>query len=196
MTRVSVVLTLVAAALLEAGGDALIRRALDRPLWAARAPLFLVGAAVLFAYGLTVNAPKWDFGRLLGLYLVFFFIAAQVMAWLVLRQRPSIPTLLGGALIAAGGVVITLGQAELAFTTLLGHVGPAIPGCRRASARRFRLGVAAGRRAKARRQAQRPAPTHPPESRRSCLSDLSRQNRDNTPEAASYDDCVGEEKRS
>jgi hypothetical protein len=30
-------------------------------------------AIILFAYGLTVNAPPWDFGKLLGLYVVISF---------------------------------------------------------------------------------------------------------------------------
>ena len=36
----------------------------------------VVLAVVLFTYGLTVNAPPWNFGKLLGLYVVFFFIIA------------------------------------------------------------------------------------------------------------------------
>jgi len=35
--------------------------------------LFAIAAVVLFGYGWTVNAPPWDFGQLLGLYVVFSF---------------------------------------------------------------------------------------------------------------------------
>ncbi|HEX4133764.1 MAG TPA: hypothetical protein VHY84_04010 [Bryobacteraceae bacterium] len=48
------------------------------------------GAAVLFAYGLTVNIPAWDFGRLIGLYIVLLFVVAQIMSWLVVHQPPSL----------------------------------------------------------------------------------------------------------
>jgi small multidrug resistance family-3 protein len=69
---------------------------------------FAVGAVILFAYGWTVNSPPWDFGKLLGLYVVFFFVFAQVLSWLVFKQRPSLAVLMGGCLILAGGVVISL----------------------------------------------------------------------------------------
>lgn len=53
---------LVVAALLEVGGDALVRWGLKGGRWYG----FAAGAAVLFGYGLSVNLPKWDFGRLMG----------------------------------------------------------------------------------------------------------------------------------
>jgi len=34
---------------------------------------------VLFLYGCTVSAPCWDFGRLLGIYVVFLCVAAQAV---------------------------------------------------------------------------------------------------------------------
>jgi len=71
---------------------------------------FIVGASLLFAYGYTVNAPPWDFGRLLGLYVVFFFVVAQAISWIGFRQRPSLAVMCGGALIVCGGFVIALFQ--------------------------------------------------------------------------------------
>ncbi len=58
------ILLLFAAALLEAGGDALIRSGLHSSTIIARTSFFLVGAIVLFSYGYVVNAPPWDFGSL------------------------------------------------------------------------------------------------------------------------------------
>ncbi len=71
---------------------------------------FVAGAAILFGYGVVVNTPDWDFGKLLGLYVVFFFIVAQLISWIVFHQRPSMATILGGILIAAGGVVMTIAE--------------------------------------------------------------------------------------
>ncbi len=88
-----------------------MRNGLRQQTGAARWLTFVVGAAVLFGYGLVVNAPDWDFGRLLGLYVVFFFVTAQLMSWLVFHQAPSSATLLGGALIVAGGVVLGIANA-------------------------------------------------------------------------------------
>ena len=93
---------LAAAALLEAGGDAVIRLGLRH-----HAPALLAaGAATLFLYGLVVNASSLDFGKLLGLYVVAFFLAAQLINLVLFRTSPDPPTLLAGALITAGGLVL------------------------------------------------------------------------------------------
>jgi len=110
MTRGTAILVLLLASLLEAGGDALVRGGLRSSETHKRALLFLVGAAVLFAYGWVVNSPAWDFGRLLGLYVVFFFAMAQLIAWLAFGQMPSRSLLIGGALIVSGGLVIALSE--------------------------------------------------------------------------------------
>ena len=103
---------LLVAALLEAGGDALVRHGLATPGLAApglatRLGFFAAGALVLFTYGLTVNAPSWDFGRLLGVYVALFFLVAQAINWLVFGAAPTVPIMIGGALIVAGGLTIT-----------------------------------------------------------------------------------------
>ena len=107
MNLTSALLTLLLAAVLEAGGDALVRAALHASPWR-RVSLFAAGAVVLFAYGYTVNAPPWNFGRLLGVYVVIFFLVAQLIAWLVFHQRPAGGVWLGGAFIVAGGVIMTV----------------------------------------------------------------------------------------
>jgi drug/metabolite transporter superfamily protein YnfA len=95
------------AAVLEAGGDALVRLGLHASSTTARIALFGVGAVILFSYGYVVNAPPWDFGRLLGIYVVFFFVVAQFISWIVFHQRPSTAVLVGGAFIIAGGIIIS-----------------------------------------------------------------------------------------
>jgi small multidrug resistance family-3 protein len=110
MTRSTTILILLIAALLEAGGDAIVRFGLRSSFLWQRVVLFALGGVVLFAYGWTVNRPPWDFGKLLGLYVVFFFVIAQVVSWLAFKQTPSLHVLLGGALIVAGGALIALGS--------------------------------------------------------------------------------------
>jgi drug/metabolite transporter superfamily protein YnfA len=106
MTRSAALGLLLVAAILEVGGDALVRMGLAQQS-SARWSLFACGALVLFVYGYTVNAPGWDFGRLLGIYVAFFFVVAQLMSWLVFHQPPSRLTIVGGGLIVAGGLVLS-----------------------------------------------------------------------------------------
>ena len=108
MKQSVILLVLALAALLEAGGDALVRTGMHSKAAASRFLFFVAGAAVLFLYGWTVNRPPWDFGRLLGLYVVFFFLFAQVISWLVFNQKPSAAVLIGGGFIAIGGLIISL----------------------------------------------------------------------------------------
>jgi len=63
-------------------------------------------AVVLFAYGCTVNSPPWDFGKLLGLYVVFVFLTAQAISWLAFKQIPSLAALVDGLFILTGGIII------------------------------------------------------------------------------------------
>ena len=95
---------LVLAAALEVGGDALVRWGLRGGRWIG----LVMGAAVLFGYGLSVNLPKWDFGRLMGVYIATFFVVSQTVAALAFHERLRAPTFVGGALIVAGGLVIAV----------------------------------------------------------------------------------------
>ena len=100
------VLSLVCAALLEVGGDAAIRHGLLQSRWLS----LLIGAAALLGYGLVVNRDRTiDFGRLMGGYIAIFFLVSQAIAMAVFGERPSATVLVGGALVAAGGVVFQLG---------------------------------------------------------------------------------------
>jgi len=99
-------LWLVAAALLEVGGDASMRIGLRGQAWG-----YVVGTALLAAYGLLVNQPAWQFGRLLGLYIVVFFLVSQILAWAIFGERPSWGLIVGGSLILVGGLIIQLSSA-------------------------------------------------------------------------------------
>jgi drug/metabolite transporter superfamily protein YnfA len=110
MNRSTAILILFLAALLEAGGDALVRAGLRSSATGVRIAFFALGTVALFAYGWTVNAPPWDFGRVLGLYVVFFFVIAQLMSWVFFGQPPSRSVLIGGFLIVSGALVIGLAQ--------------------------------------------------------------------------------------
>jgi small multidrug resistance family-3 protein len=101
-------LTLSLAAFLEAHGDAFFQSAMRGHPAAGRAWTVLFGVLVLGLYGTLVNLPNWQFGKLLGLYVVLFFLMAQLEARLRFGQTPTPPILLGGGLIVSGGLVIAL----------------------------------------------------------------------------------------
>ncbi len=107
MSNFLILAVLTLAAALEAGGDALARSGLHANSTASRVGFFAAGAAVLFAYGITVNSPPWDFGRLLGVYVALFFIVAQLINLLAFGMKPGLPIYLGGLLIVSGGLLIT-----------------------------------------------------------------------------------------
>lgn len=98
---------LTLAAFLEVGGDALVRSGLHST-GLGRAGLIAAGAAVLLVYGITVNLPDWDFGRLMGVYVALFFVAAQIVAYFAFGQTLTLPVCVGGTLIVLGGVVMTV----------------------------------------------------------------------------------------
>jgi small multidrug resistance family-3 protein len=68
-------LIFLAAAVLEVGGDAVIRKGMRSGGW-----MFIAtGCFMLAAYGVVVNLVKWDFSKLLGVY-VAVFAAVSVLA--------------------------------------------------------------------------------------------------------------------
>jgi len=102
----AIFLLLLVAATLEVLGDAFFQSAVHRSSGLWRWIFLAAGGGTLFLYGLVVNVPRWDFGKLLGVYVVFFFIIAQIVAKVRFNQPTSLPTLVGGFMIMAGGAVI------------------------------------------------------------------------------------------
>jgi small multidrug resistance family-3 protein len=107
MNNAVILLLLALAATLEAGGDALARAALHSQAVPIRLGLFAAAALVLFSYGVTVNLPPWDFGRLLGVYVSLFFVVAQLINFFAFGAKPSPAIVAGGTLIVAGGMMMT-----------------------------------------------------------------------------------------
>jgi small multidrug resistance family-3 protein len=98
------VLTL--AAFLEAWGDSFFQVGFYRSAGLGRMLALVAGAAVLASYGTVVNVPRWDFGKLLGAYVVLFFLMAQLLNKVRFGQSPTPPIYAGGALIVAGGLIV------------------------------------------------------------------------------------------
>lgn len=104
---------LALAAALEAGGDSCFQDGFYHASGRRRILELAAGAVLLVTYGAVVNTPRWDFGRLLGIYVVFFFVVAQVMNGVRFGQAPSLAVWAGGSLIVAGGLVMVLAQRPI-----------------------------------------------------------------------------------
>ena len=98
-------LIFAAAAALEVGGDAIIRAGLR-----GSAPALVVGGfVVLGCYGVLVNTLRWEFARLLGVYVAVFATGGVLCGRFAFGEAVATSTWIGLAIIIVGGVVIQLG---------------------------------------------------------------------------------------
>ncbi len=79
-------------------------------LRAAQAVLIAVGIVMLGLYGVVVNTVRWDFSRLLGVYVAVFALVSVLWGRFVFKEHVSTATWAGLALIVAGGLLIQLGS--------------------------------------------------------------------------------------
>jgi len=99
-------LIFVAAAALEVAGDAVIRKGLR----ASGLALIAAGCLMLGCYGLVVNLVKWDFSRLLGVYVTFFAVVSVLCGRFAFGEHVPASTWAGLAIIVAGGLVMQFGR--------------------------------------------------------------------------------------
>lgn len=97
----------VAAAILEVGGDAVIRKGLRGGMtW-----IIVAGFIILGFYGVVVNTVKWDFSRLLGVYVAVFAVVSVLTGRFVFKETVPPSTWIGLAIIVVGGAVIQVGHS-------------------------------------------------------------------------------------
>jgi hypothetical protein len=101
---------LLIATTLEVCGDAVVRMAIYNHVGLVRLGLFLIGAILLFGYGSFLNLAPVEFGRVVGLYLATLFVVWQIVNFVAFRSVPTVPILVGGAFVIAGGAIITFWQ--------------------------------------------------------------------------------------
>jgi drug/metabolite transporter superfamily protein YnfA len=99
-------LIFIGAAILEVGGDAVVRKGLRGSSLA----LILSGCAMLGCYGVVVNTVKWDFSRLLGVYVSIFACVSVLFGHLIFKERIPNATWVGLAVIIVGGLIIQFGK--------------------------------------------------------------------------------------
>ena len=103
---------LIIATTLEVSGDAIVRKAMYNHAGLARIVLMLAGAGLLFGYGSFLNLAPLEFGQVVGLYIATLFVVWQVINFIAFRSLPTLPILVGGALVVMGGAIITFWKPQ------------------------------------------------------------------------------------
>jgi multidrug transporter EmrE-like cation transporter len=103
-------LIFVGAAALEVGGDAVVRKGLRGTSVAT----IVAGCLMLGGYGLVVNMVKWDFSKLLGVYVAIFALISILAGRFLFGEQVPVATWVGLGIIILGGLVIQFG-ASLPF---------------------------------------------------------------------------------
>lgn len=103
-----VFLFVLAATILEATGDAVVRVAIHHNNTPARIGLFLLGAICLTLYGTSLNLAPVDFAQVTGIYIATLFVMFQITNYIFFKTLPSIAVIAGGVLIITGGLIVGL----------------------------------------------------------------------------------------
>jgi drug/metabolite transporter superfamily protein YnfA len=99
-------LIFVGAAVLEVGGDAVVRKGLR----GSGLLIITTGFAMLGCYGVVVNMVKWDFSKMLGVYVAIFALISILFGRFVFKETIPVATWLGLAVIIGGGMIIQFGD--------------------------------------------------------------------------------------
>ena len=71
-----------------------------------------MACALLLGYGAFLNLSPVEFGRVVGLYISTLFVVWQLINFAVFRTAPALPVAAGGALIIAGGTLVTFWRPQ------------------------------------------------------------------------------------
>jgi small multidrug resistance family-3 protein len=107
MTQLTSFVAFLAAAILEVGGDALIRKGMR----GSGISVILLGCLVLSCYGVVVNLVRWDFSKLLGAYVAVFAVISVLTGMFVFKENVPPTTWIGLGVIVCGGFIIQYGES-------------------------------------------------------------------------------------
>ena len=96
----------IGAAILEVSGDAVVRKGLR----GSSLIIIMLGCAMLGAYGIVVNTVKWDFSKLLGVYVAVFALISILFGHFVFKENIPNTTWIGLAVIISGALIIQFGS--------------------------------------------------------------------------------------
>lgn len=99
-------LIFIGAAVLEVGGDAVVRKGLR----GSNLLVIMTGFVVLGSYGVVVNMVKWDFSKLLGVYVAVFAVISILFGRFVFKETVPAMTWIGLGVIICGAMMIQFGD--------------------------------------------------------------------------------------
>jgi small multidrug resistance family-3 protein len=100
-------LIFLAAAVLEVGGDAIVRKGMR----GSGVAFMALGFIMLGTYGVVVNLVPWDFSKLLGVYVAIFAVVSVLAGRFIFHEAVPVSTWVGIAIIMVGGLVVQFGHA-------------------------------------------------------------------------------------
>jgi hypothetical protein len=95
------------ATILEVIGDAIIRVSIYKHTGSIRIGLMIAGGVLLFGYGTSLNLAPVEFAQVVGLYIATLFVVWQTINYFTFHTVPTLPIIIGGALIVTGGLLVT-----------------------------------------------------------------------------------------
>jgi small multidrug resistance family-3 protein len=90
------------AAVLEVGGDALIRKGMR----GMGIGFIIVGFITLGCYGIIINTMNWDFSKLLGAYIAVFAVTSALFGRFIFKETIPDARWVGIVLVMIGGLII------------------------------------------------------------------------------------------
>jgi small multidrug resistance family-3 protein len=70
----------------------------------------MIGFAMLGCYGVVVNMVKWDFSKMLGVYVAIFALISILFGRFVFKETIPAATWIGLSVIMCGGMIIQFGN--------------------------------------------------------------------------------------
>jgi len=98
---------LIIATTLEVSGDAIIRMCVYNHTGLARIGFGFLGMLLLLGYGISLNLAPVEFSQVVGLYIATLFIVWQIINYIFFKSVPTVPIMIGGGFIVAGGLIVT-----------------------------------------------------------------------------------------
>ena len=98
---------LIAATAFETTGDAIVRIGLFERMGLERVGVLAGGGFLLLGYAVMLNLAPLPFARVAGFYIATLFAMWQLVSFVIFRAVPTPPILVGGALIIAGGLIVS-----------------------------------------------------------------------------------------